>query len=779
MEKDILLLSKKGLLLQNIKSILSRFSSLSKLEKQEAIETILNTPLDYFNFLEFYKKDEFMIRIEGIKKVLHAINFAEVSGKTFFKQLFKIISKDVYLNVIVMSFILSIIFEAISRFSISTLSEIFFNCFDDFLDKNKIKVKELEDEEFKKKISCYTLELLKEYEILSYSYDKYVINNFDIFEYGAFKDILDVDENHFLFYKKDNWPLIVPPKSYNDTYYGGYYTLNKDIRIPNKYNTQRITLTQDGFKILNEYQNIKYLLNTNSWIYNLLLKYKEFLYNKIKSNKVIRGTLDKYKHFLVEVESLYETYYLLIQYFMLVDTGNIEIYYTYNIDFRGRIYNSIFYGLNPTTSKLSRLLINFGKYSLTDESKKNLKLFIFAKLKFETDFDFEQAINKVKIQLRNFYKDVDFESESMEYYILLIDWIKNVEVNNESEILIELDASQSGFQMLSMFANDLKGLNDTNMLSDEKQDLYSKIFNKLVENISKNNLKSFNKYYLTKDCLKIINRKYIKKMIMTIPYGSTQFGQKDMFLEVFNAEYGLQSLFKTNTIPQILESNILGNIVTKSLLEDFLNKIQSGLYFKNGKNDIKEAFGDILICQKELEADLKVNFIPALIVEITNILKIEYSNIFNFVDELKQDIRNDIDYYNAITTKFYIFSILYCEEFSYTYTVNNTKYKYYKLHRNKIDKRKTIQGSIANICHGLGDSFILYTLMEALLQHKIKFYTIHDAILCQSIDVALIQNEIKYVYQYIYEYIIQNKIFKFYKYDTFYKFNSKNIFKIK
>ena len=98
---------------------------------------------------------------------------------------------------------------------------------------------------------------------------------------------------------------------------------------------------------------------------------------------------------------------------------------------------------------------------------------------------------------------------------------------------------------------------------------------------------------------------------------------------------------------------------------------------------------------------------------------------------------------------------------------------------NKFDKRKTLQGSVANICHGLGDSFILYKLIELLLLKDLKFYTIHDAILCRSIDVNIIKEEVQKSYQYVYDYVIGNKIFKFYNILETYKFNSKNIFKIK
>ena len=785
------ILAKKHLLLDEIRLVLSD-SKLLPQDKQNKLENLLNTPLnylDYLDYLDIYKKEKYSLRLKEIQKAINSINYNKVSGKTFFEKFFKVFNKNVFNNVILISFILRVIFESIAYYSLSTLSLKFLESIEDYIKLNKLKIIEFEDLEFKQKLSAYTLEVLKEFKILEYYsfWDKYIINNFDI---DLFMLYTSIGDNYFLFFKKDNWPLLVEPKIYNsDTYSGGYHTLNKTIRIDTKY-VDNIVLKDKGFEILNKYQKLEFKLNNDSNIKLLLYKYKSFLFNKIEKNlnsrknfledELIIKNKKRYSSKLFEAESFYEVYYLLIQYFKLVETQNLNIFFTYKIDFRGRIYNSLFYGLNPTTSKLSRLLINTGKYTLTEQGKADLKLFIFAKSKIESELEFQNLLSKVREFINTKFvtlQDIDFDN--LEVYILLIDWITNVEVNNTSEMLVELDASQSGFQMLSMFSNDINGLVDTNVLINDKQDLYTKIFSKLKYNIETKKLTNKN-FKLTVNNLKIINRKYIKKIIMTIPYGSTQLGQKEMFLEVFNKDYGLRKLYKKNTIPTILESEILGDKETILKLKSFSYKIESGAYLslENGDENIV-ALENIIIHQELLEEDLLNNFIPELLLEISNIVKEEYNTIINFVNMLKEHIRINFFDYKIINTEYYKFSILYYHENEYTYSIKNSKYKYYIVDYNKFDKRKTLQGSVANICHGLGDSFILYKLIELLLLKDLKFYTIHDAILCRSIDVNIIKEEVQKSYQYVYDYVIGNKIFKFYNILETYKFNSKNIFKIK
>lgn len=785
------ILLKKSLLLEDIFNILK--SDISPLEKQIQIEELINTPITYEKYKRILKSDMYILKFENIKKMINNINFNEIFGKTFFKKLFQIIDQSIFVNVIIMNFILRLVLDRnLQTLSISTLSLKFIECIDDYIENNNIKKYELEDTEFKEKISAYTLEALKEYIIIKYSVitESYEVYDFEQEIYSS----IESDENSYLFFKKDNWPLLVEPKPYDsNTYLGGYHSINKDIRILNKY-SKDIIINEKGFKLINDFQKFKFKLNVNKNIKILLKEYQNYIYDKIKKIITKRKTLTKAYKKLLELEENYEKLYLLIQYFMLVDSNNIDIYYTYHVDFRGRIYNSIFYGLNPTTNKLCRLLLTSGMYDLTEKAKENLKLYIFAKLKLTNDQDFQNRIKETKLKIENNFQDIDFEK--IETYILLIDWITNVEPYNKSEILVELDASQSGFQMLSMFSNDINGLKDTNILTNEKTDLYNKIFDKLVTKI-KNNTLTFKlkpkKYYrdkiiydikestfkLVEDCLEIINRKYIKKIIMTIPYGSTVYGQKDMFLEVFNEEFGLLHLFKKNTIPLILKSKILNGQDTINQLTELLNKIDNGTYKVNGENDVYYAFNDIMLAQNVLEIDLKENFIPALLMEIKTIIQEEYFTIINFVKELKDNIRNKKDSYRTFSTEYYTFSLIYYEESNYTYTAYNTKYKYYKINKNKIDNRKITQGAVANICHGLGDSFILYKIIENLINQNIQCYTIHDALLCKSTDVEQVKEVVKLSYQYVYEYVIDNNIFKFYNYIGKFKFESENIFKIK
>jgi hypothetical protein len=581
-------------------------------------------------------------------------------------------------------------------------------------------------------------------------------------------------------------------------YEGGYKHYKTNLRLKNN-KVKLIELKEKGLKLINDYQQTKYELNTNVMVIKLIKQYENYLYTKIKEAKLkIQTYYDEkeaeseviYKKdiFLYKLENLLEEWYILQQYLILIESKMNKIYYIFELDFRGRIYNKVYYGLNPTTSKLSRYLINLGERELTVEGKKNLKKYIYNRLNITKEEEFEKALRSVSEMLNTEMIGLPEETfNKIEEKILLIDWLTKVEKENKTEILIEMDANQSGFQMLSMFSNDEKGMLRTKLIEskNEEKDLYEDIYERIIKEISKEEEhitmiskkhKKEYKFKVSKENLQIINRKLIKKIVMTVPYGSKVKGQVEMLLTEFNKNYGLKLLFEKNEMHKILECKIIKSETIKTKIKEFNNLIISGKYV--GLKDFR-IYEQIAHYQAWLDMDLKTSFFRVISKLIDKEVKIEYPKIVKYVQNLKKDLKTNIKKYEELETEYFKVSLIYKLIKEYEYTVQNKKYKTYIIKEKEKDLRKSIQALTANICHSIGDAFIIYKIIDMLNIKGIRCYTIHDALLCHPNDVKEVQEEVLKSYKYVYNYIIQENIFNFVKRERIYDFNSLKIMGIK
>lgn len=112
--------------------------------------------------------------------------------------------------------------------------------------------------------------------------------------------------------------------------------------------------------------------------------------------------------------------------------------------------------------------------------------------------------------------------------------------------------------------------------------------------------------------------------------------------------------------------------------------------------------------------------------------------------------------------------------------INGSEYERYVLNKFKIDYKQSVQGFIANLCHGLGDSFIIHKFIEKCIQDEnLKFITIHDSVIVKVVNIVEIQKNINFSYNYIYDYIFEKKYFlDIIENKEKYVLNSFNIFKI-
>lgn len=62
---------------------------------------------------------------------------------------------------------------------------------------------------------------------------------------------------------------------------------------------------------------------------------------------------------------------------------------------------------------------------------------------------------------------------------------------------------------------------------------------------------------INKNWCNLIDRKFVKKIIMIIPYGSTFFGQQEMLLEVLKEQFFTNNVFKLELLEYLIQSKML------------------------------------------------------------------------------------------------------------------------------------------------------------------------------------------------------------------------------
>ena len=253
---------------------------------------------------------------------------------------------------------------------------------------------------------------------------------------------------------------------------------------------------------------------------------------------------------------------------------------------------------------------------------------------------------------------------------------------------------------------------------------------------------------------------------MTIPYGSTLQGQVEMLIQEFIKQYSLLYLIEINSLPLIIESDI---IIDNEVLKENLIHLNDKLKLNESK-DFK--INIVTELEKEIIENLKVKAFK-IIIKLLNEITLElYPNIINFTKLLKNlEI-------TTINLPYYKFSLLYYKTYMEKMSIKKKTYIKIIIDYSKKDKRKTSIASIANICQGMGDAFVMHNFIE---NSSINFYPVHDAILCKLDDIKLIQVQLLNTYKYVYDYYLNYSDFKNLVINNTekYELNSLEIFKIK
>lgn len=236
-----------------------------------------------------------------------------------------------------------------------------------------------------------------------------------------------------------------------------------------------------------------------------------------------------------------------------------EIYFSYQFDFRGRIY-PIQQHLQPQGSGYVKALLEFAEGEPIDSDEAKRWFMIHGANCYGFDKEpYDERINKIKdltLDILNTAADPmthrDFWSAADDPFLFLAwcfeyaDLLKNPE-NFVSRIPVALDATCSGIQIYSGLLRDREGAKAVNVIGQTREDIYQRVADKVNEyldngdympeivfNQSDGTTHTVNTKPLADSLKGKVSRRLTKRNTMTQPYSVTHRGMKDQLVAELN-----------------------------------------------------------------------------------------------------------------------------------------------------------------------------------------------------------------------------------------------------
>ena len=236
-----------------------------------------------------------------------------------------------------------------------------------------------------------------------------------------------------------------------------------------------------------------------------------------------------------------------------------EIYFSYQSDFRGRIY-PVQQHLNPQSKGEIKALLEFGNgYPIeNDEQLMWFKIhgancYGYDKLSYEDRVsEVDKLVEDIHniasdpIRYRELWKDTDEPYLYLAWCFEYSDYLNNP-MNFKSHIPIALDATCSGIQIYSGLLLDDDGAKAVNVTGNTREDIYQKVADKGNEYLATGDYKKEISFKKSDGTINIcsteaeansmkgkISRKLTKSNTMTQPYSVTSYGMYQQIIEVLN-----------------------------------------------------------------------------------------------------------------------------------------------------------------------------------------------------------------------------------------------------
>ena len=440
----------------------------------------------------------------------------------------------------------------------------------------------------------------------------------------------------------------------------------------------------------------------------------------------------------------------------------LPFYFRFSFDFRGRIYYESKVGV--TYSKLNRFVYFFGHINKCDINIPEIDL-IKERINYNIDdlikiLEFYKIkINKINLSIvywlsisigKNF---IDKSIDGIEDKIFInkcLDYIKGVTNKNiEFETEIELDHLERIIKNLdqnllklrpiskdataSVIQNYMRILgpkNDNSLIISNINgghswyDPYSFIIEKFKDTMEENEI--LNKYF---------KRKFLKKIIMTIPYQSTFHTCQNYFIDEITKEYenfDKNDFFKKDDVKK--KESLEINLYLKKFYNYLKNEVETKYLYEVGSEEIINTATNILKKNENEHNDFQI------------IVKIDSDKRNINVYDYKNSTSNLI--YHKLKTKYMDFVIKVTDDNK----IRKTK-EYREVNEYEIDYNKLQLSFKANYLHFYDAEFIRLVIDKMFINDMLF---IHDSILLSFINVnklIVVSNNIFY----------SKKIKKYYK----------------
>jgi DNA-directed RNA polymerase len=413
---------------------------------------------------------------------------------------------------------------------------------------------------------------------------------------------------------------------------------------------------------------------------------KEKLYKLIKEKKYIAKELYSYQNELkikskiVQIAQNYKDY--------------DSIYFTWQVDFRGRIY-PVQALLNPQGESLSKALLEFSeKKPLKKDGLKWLKIhgansYGVDKVSFNERIKWVDKHQDDIVAVAKSKKPFDIEflnsaDKKFEFLAFCYEYSAYLENPDEfkSSLPVAVDGSNNGFQHIATLLRDSDGARKVNVLpsdDDTPADIYKEVALELKKLLKNDNL--------FENLIDKIDRSFVKKGVMTDSYGAgidTKAQQIKDYIE--------------NKLELTLKDEELRELA--KYLDSAIDKVApSSAIYKKWINHIGK-----IISKKEKPIIWKTPFIEF------EVNQVEY--------ETKKD---------RIRVKF----------------KNKVKTIQIQKQTDKIDTKKQAQGIAPNFIHSLDATHMYLTILSCYKQEIDSFATVHDSFATHACDIDTLLETLK------------------------------------
>jgi len=495
-------------------------------------------------------------------------------------------------------------------------------------------------------------------------------------------------------------PMICPPVPWEDVKGGGYLLTKTSLinRLSKKHKEQLEKADlRNVYKALNIVQSTPWRINPK--IYEVIKEcqskdlhlttlHKEDLKPPkkpagYKTNKVQKDEYFRKKRRIKTLKTKREQINRIIE---IADNYKKEqkIYFPHYMDWRGRVY-PFPENLNPQGNDIARALLEFadgkpigekGAFWLAIHIANLFGIDGIDKCSFEDRFKWLVNIqDKIIDSVLNPFNGEMFWSKADKPWCALaacFEWYGYCQEGMKwiSHIPVVMDGTCNGLQHYSAMGKDLKGAEATNLINSEKpQDIYSEVLNvvrKSVQNDIKRNKKEAKNW---QNCL---DRKIVKRAVMTTPYGVKKYGIKRQLYDIIEE--------KDIIIPGSLKDNI--EYLSKHLQKAIGDVVESAYLYMQWFRNIAE-----VLAEKNIP-----------IVWTTPIGFIVYQGHKKCIG--KKEVRIG----------------------------GNKRLIFKKYAPNILNKNKQKQGLPPNFIHSMDAAHMMMTVISAYEKHKISsFAMVHDS----------------------------------------------------